>query len=149
MEEFADVFSVSKYDLGRTDLVYHRIKTGDHTPIKQQPHCLPIHYQEDIHNLIDEMCQQEVIEPSDSPWSSPVVLVRKRDGSLRFCVDYKKLNTITKKDCYPLPRVNDLLDSLGDAQWFSTLDLRSGYKKIQLIERRPSLQPSMVSFSFE
>ena len=78
------------------------------------------------------MCQQEVIEPSDSPWSSPVVLVLKWDGSLRFCVDYRKPNTITKKDCYPLPRVNNLLDSLGDAQWFFTLDLRSGYWQVEV-----------------
>ena len=69
------------------------------------------------------MLQQGVIEPSNSPWSTPVVLVGKRDGTLRFCVDYCKLNSVTKKDCYPLPRVDDLLDSLSDAQWFSTLDL--------------------------
>ena len=78
------------------------------------------------------MCQQEVIEPSDSPWSSPVVLVRKWDESLRFCVDYRKPNTITKKDCYPLPRVNNLLDSLGDAQWFFTLDLQSRYWQVEV-----------------
>ena len=66
------------------------------------------------------------------PMSSPVVLVQKWDGSLHFCVDYGKINTITKKDCYCLPRVNDLLDSLDDAQWFSTLDLRSRYWQVEV-----------------
>jgi len=82
--------------------------------------------------MLEEMQQQGVIEPSNSPWASPVVLVRKKDGSLRFCIDYRKLNKVTRKDSYPLPRVDDLLDSLSDAQWFSTLDLRSGYWQVEI-----------------
>ena len=78
------------------------------------------------------MQQQGVIEPSYSPWASPIVLVWKKDGSLRFCADYCKLNKVTKKDSYPLPRVDDLLDSLADAQWFSTLDLRNGYWQVEV-----------------
>jgi len=132
VQDFAEVFSTGKQDLGRTDLVYHHIHTGDEAPVKQPARRLPIHYQREVGKLLEEMQQQGVVEPSCSPWASPIVLVRKKDGSLRFCVDYRKLNKITKKDSYPLPRVDDLLDSLADAQWFSTLDLRSGYWQVEV-----------------
>ena len=73
-----------------------------------------------------------VIQPSNSPWASPVVLVRKKDGTHRFCVDYREVNAVTKKDKFPLPRVDDLLDQLGKAQYFSTLYLASGYWQIKV-----------------
>ena len=85
--------------------------------------------QEVAHQLRD-MQKGGVIQPSKSPWSSPVVLVRKRDGSHRFCVDYRELNQLTKADIFPLPRINDLLDQLGESKYFSTLDLAAGFWQI-------------------
>jgi Reverse transcriptase (RNA-dependent DNA polymerase) len=81
------------------------------------------------------MLELDVIEPSMSEWASPVVLVPKPDGSLRFCVDYRKLNSITERDVYPLPRMDDCLDSLGDAQVFSTLDANYGYLQVKVEEK--------------
>ena len=75
-----------------------------------------------------------MIEPSNSPWASPVVLVQKKDGSLRYCIDYRKLNAVTRKDSYPLPRIDDSLDTLKNAKYFTTLDLASGYWQIELTD---------------
>ena len=80
------------------------------------------------------MQKQDVIEPSSSPWSSPIVLVGKKDGSTRFCVDYRKVNDVTHKDSYPLPHIDDTIDTLAGSKWFSTLDLQSGYWQVQLSE---------------
>ncbi|XP_017464168.1 PREDICTED: RNA-directed DNA polymerase homolog, partial [Rhagoletis zephyria] len=80
------------------------------------------------------MSESGVIEPSASPWSSPVVLVKKKDGQMRFCVDYRKLNDVTKKDSYPLPRIDDTVDSLTGTKWFSILDLKSGYRQVEVCD---------------
>ena len=84
---------------------------------------------------MDEMLEAQIIERSDSPWFSLVVLVAKPDGTQRFCVDYRALNSVTKRDLYPLPRCNDILESLSGAQWFSHLDLLRGYWKIDEAEQ--------------
>ncbi|GFS61170.1 retrovirus-related Pol polyprotein from transposon 17.6 [Trichonephila clavipes] len=126
-QEFEDVFSRNSSDIGHTTVTQHRIDTADHPPIKQHPRRLPFAKQEEVGTLLREMQENDIIEPSSSPWASPIVLVRKKDGSTRFCVDYRKLNDVTKKDSYPLPRIDDTLDTLSGHKWFSTLDLKSGY----------------------
>ncbi|GBN37554.1 Retrovirus-related Pol polyprotein from transposon 297 [Araneus ventricosus] len=88
--------------------------------------------QEEAERLVKEMADNGIVEESSGPWASPIVLVKKKDGSTRFCVDYRKLNEITIKDSYPLPRIDDTLDALNGSQWFSTLDLKSGYWQVEI-----------------
>ena len=134
LTEFSDVFALDDSELGCTDLVKHVMDTGNHAPIKQQPYRTPIVRRKNMAAMIRAMEEQGVVKPSSSPWASPVVLVPKKDGSVRFCVDYRRLNAITRKDVYPLPRIDDILDALAEARYFSTLDLASGYWQIQLDE---------------
>ena len=82
--------------------------------------------------MLDNMLDKDIIQPSVSPWASPVVLVPKKDGTLRFCVDYRQLNSITSKDAYPLPRIDETLDTLAGSVWFTTLDLISGYWQVEV-----------------
>ena len=126
------MFATEAEPFGRTDLVQHDIVTTTETPIKQAVRRTPFHLQEAAKAEVDRMLEKGVIEPSCSPWASPVVLVKKKDGSLRYCIDYRKLNAVTKKDSYPLPRIDESLDALGKAKFFSTLDLASGYWQIEL-----------------
>lgn len=81
------------------------------------------------------MSTKKVVQPSTSPCASPVVLVRKKDGSNRFCVDYRKVNSVTRKDAYPLPRIDETLDTLAGSKWFTTLDLISGYWQVEMSEK--------------
>lgn len=118
--------------LGRTGEVQHTIDTGDAPPIRLRPYRTSPGQREEIDTQITDMLSQNIIQESVSPWAAPVVLVKKKDGTTRFCVDYRKLNEITKKDSYPLPRIDDTLDALQGSQIFSTLDLRSGYWQIEL-----------------
>ena len=132
LSSYVDVFSLNEFDLGSTDLVQHQINTGQNKPFRQplRPQArahLPV-----IDNLLQEMQKQGVIEPCTSEWASNIVLVKKKDGSYRFCVDYRKLNDLTVKDAYPLPRIDTCLDSLAGAVWFSTFDLRSGFHQVRM-----------------
>lgn len=130
-----DVFSSGLEDIGRTGIVQHKIDTGDQRPIKQAPRRLPLSKKVEAESCVKEMSDKGIIEPSSSPWCSPIVLVKKKDGSTRFCVDYRRLNGVTKKDAYPLPRLDVTLDSICGSKWFSTLDLKSGYWQVELDEK--------------
>ena len=128
----SDLFTESKLDRGKTHLVKHKIDISNHAPIKQRPRWLPLAKRKVEREEIDKMLETGVIVLSCSPWASPVVLVTKKDGSIRYCIEYRQLNNITIKDSYHLPHPQDCLESLREAKWFSTLDLQSDYWQIEM-----------------
>ena len=103
-------------------------------PIKQRNRPTNVVDKKTVRDEIQEMTENEIIQPSKSPWSSPIVLVKKKDGTTRFCVDYRKLNQVTKKDTYPLPRINEIIESIAKRRYYSTLDMASGYWQIRIKE---------------
>ena len=125
-------FALDKDERGETDLVQMEILTGDSAPKRQPVRRTPFAVRGEVARQLREMQENGVISPSSSPWASPVVLVRKKDGTLRFCIDYRELNSVTKADTFPLPRIDDLLDQLNNAEYFSTLDLASGFWQVQV-----------------
>ena len=131
---YADVIAYSTSGLGKTNVLKHHIPTGDAAPIRQSVRRISPHQRQDVQNMLTQMLEGGVVEPSASPWASPIVLVRKKDGSTRFCVDYRKLNDVTRKDAYPLPRIDATLDALHGSRWFSALDLLSGYWQVEVAE---------------
>ncbi|CAG2249543.1 Transposon Ty3-G Gag-Pol polyprotein,Transposon Ty3-I Gag-Pol polyprotein [Mytilus edulis] len=134
LQQYKSLFALSDNDLGCTSIVRHRINTGTNYPVKQPPRRTPVAMRDEIDKHIDNMLERGVIEPSEGPWSSGIVLVKKKDGSTRFCVDYRRLNDLTVKDAYPLPRIDDSLEQLAGNKWFSTLNLCSGYWQVEVEE---------------
>ena len=132
LQEHHQVFALEDGERGETDLIEFSIDTGDARPLRQPARRIPFAARQEVSKQLMSMLQTGVIQPSQSPWASPVVLVKKKDGSLRFCIDYRPLNSVTKPDMFPLPRIDDLLDQLGKSQFFSTLDLASGYWQIKV-----------------
>nr|VZI49787.1 unnamed protein product [Spirometra erinaceieuropaei] len=126
LTEFTEVFAWDDDSLGRTANLRHYIDTGNAKPVWQPPRRIPAHFPDKVSQLIDFMLKNRVIRPSNSPWASPVTLVPKKDGKLRLCVDYRRLNALTTRDSFPLPRIDVTLDALAGARWFSTLNLKSG-----------------------
>nr|XP_043898190.1 uncharacterized protein LOC122779681 [Solea senegalensis] len=131
--KYASVFSAHDGDLGCTNLIAHEIPLLDDTPIHQRYRRIPPSEYE-VKEHINQLLGAQVIRESCSPFASPIVLVKKKDGSLRLCVDYRQLNHRTRKDAFPLPRIEESLDALTGAQWFSTLDLASGYNQVPVAE---------------
>jgi len=132
LREYADVFSTGETDLGETSLAAHQIDTGDARPIRKTLRRQPFHLLDKINEHVAKMVEAGVIEPSCSPWTSNIVVVFKKDGSLRFCIDYRKLNSVTRRDAYPLPCVDSCLNALSGAQFFSAFDLRSSYHQVSM-----------------
>ena len=126
-----ELFASKDTELGHTKTVQMKIDTGDCSPIKMHPYRAPLNKREVIDKTVDEMLEAGIISRSRSPWSFPVVIVDKKDGSKRFCVDFRKLNQVTKRNSYPLPVIDDILALLGKSKFFSSLDLKSGYWQCQ------------------
>ena len=118
--------------LAHTSLVQHYIDTGNAKPIKLRPYRVSTQRKAIISAEITKMLNAGIIEPSNGPYAAPITLQPKKDGSLRFCVDFRELNAVTIRDVYPIPRIDDTLDQLQHAKYFSSMDLRSGFWQIEL-----------------
>ena len=116
LRDYADVFSKGEHDLGLTHLAEHVINTGDAQPIREPPRRVPTAYAGEDKKALEKLLEQGCIRPSSSPWACGVVLVRKKDGSVRHCCDYRRLNSVTRKDAFPLPRTEDCLDALAGSK---------------------------------
>ena len=129
LKEYHDIFSLEKRDMGHTNATKHKIvlKDPDTPPFKECFHRIPPPQLDEVREHLKLMLDVGVIQPSNSPWCNAVVLVRKKDGSLRFCIDFRKLNSLTVKDSHSLPRICETLESLAGAAHFSTFDMNSGF----------------------
>lgn len=128
----ADVFVQEGDELGYTETYKHRIPTTDDVPVSQPFQRIPPTQYQEVKDHIQKLLEDDIIQESHSPYASPVVIVRKKDGSMRLCVDYRRLNAKTVRDAFPLPRIEESLDAVGDAKWFSTLDLASGFNQVAM-----------------
>ena len=133
--ERADYFAQDDADFGFTEIVEHDIDTGNQQPIRQRMRHAPLGLQDQEQQLVNDMLEHGQIEPSSSPWASPVCMVKKKDGSIRFCIDYRKLNDATIKDAYPIPNIQDCMNTLNGGKYFCTMDLKTGYWHVGMTQR--------------
>ena len=131
LTKHSEAFSASAQDLGRTNLIYHTIDIGDSGPVRQGIRRIPHEQIGVLKAEVDKLQSARMVEPSCLPFASPTILVTK-DGSWRHCINYRKLNSVTKKDAHPLPRVEDIFDTLAGSKFFTTLDLAMGYHQVEL-----------------
>ncbi len=134
LRRYADVFAVREEDLGYTDRVKHEVPVTDDVLVTQAYRRIPPNQVKEVREHITRLLK-EIIKESSSPYASPVVLVRKTDGSLWLCIYYRKMNSKTQRDAFPLPRIDESLDALCNAQVFSTIDLASGYHQVAMHEK--------------
>lgn len=134
LKKFKNVFSKTKQDLGFSDVVKHKIDTGDSYPINMGFRRVPIAMEKEVERLVLEMKEGGIIRDSCSPWNSPIVLVRKKNNEIRFCIDYRRLNYLTKRPIFPIPDCQQLFDTLHGSEVFSALDLSQGYYQVAMDE---------------
>ena len=134
--EYHHIFSLEPQEIGCTDATEHVIELlpGKDEPFKERFRRIAPHLVEEVRQHIQEMLDGGTIRPSQSPWCNAVVLARKKDGTLRFCIDFRRLNDRTRKDSFPLPRTNETMESLVGAQIFSCMDLKSGFWQVKMAE---------------
>ena len=131
LSTYCDVFSSSSDDIGKTNSAYHHIETTD-KPIRKRAYRTSPAMRLEIQSQVDDLLQRGIIEESYSPWASPIVMVKKKDKTFRFCVDYRALNAVTVRDSHPIPRQDDSIDALSSSTYFSVMDLSSGYWQVPL-----------------
>ena len=134
LRKYEDCFAWSDDQLGYTEQVKHEIVLTDDTPIAQPYRRIPPAALDEVRKHIEGLLDKGVIQPSSSPWASPIVVVKKKSGEIRLCCDYRRLNSVTRKDSFPLPRIDECLDALGGAKYFTTLDLASGYHQVAMAD---------------
>ena len=139
------IFAVDDLELGKTDLIKHVIKLDNYVPFKERYQWIPLHQYEEVRKHLNEMLEIGAIQKSNSPWVNAVVLVSKKDGSLKFCIDLRKLNARTVKDAYSLPQIEDSLDSLNSSCIFTSIDLKAGYWQVEMDPESIPLTAFMVS----
>ena len=132
---YGELCALSTTKLGKTGIIKHKIDTGEHEPIAGKPYKTDDNKKKIIKEEIEKMEKAGIIRKSYSPWASPVVIIDKKDGSKRFCIDFRKVNDITKTDAHPLPRIDDLLKQFRTARYFSSMDLASGYWQVEMDEK--------------
>ena len=133
--EYHDIFSLEPHEMGCTDITEHDIELIDHKPFKERFRRIAPPLVEEVRQHIQEMLDRGAIRPSQSPWCNAVVLVRKKDGSLHFCIDFRRLNAKTKKDSYPLPWMQETMESMVGARYFSCMDLKSSFWQVKMLEK--------------
>ena len=130
--KYEDTFAKSKNELGKCSVLKHHIDTAESAPVRQPMRRTPQAVEGGEEKYLNEQLASGAIKPSKSEWASPIVMVRKKTGDVRVCIDYRKLNKSTFKDAYPLPRIEMCLDCLSSAKIFSTIDLQSAYMQLEL-----------------
>ena len=129
---YRNQFVVNDEPTGYTDYLPFTIDTGNARPIAQRPYRLPVAYEKEVNSQLESMQRDNIISLSKSPWASPMVVVKKKDSTLRLCVDYRRLNSVTEGDSFPLPSIEELLLKVCNSKYFSTLDLKSGYHQVSV-----------------
>ena len=132
LRRWRHVFSTGDTDVGYSDVTHHRITLLDDRPFKQRYRRIPVALLDEVRNHLQQLFNAGIIRPSHSPYASNLVLARKKDSSLRLCIDYRQLNSITQKDAYALPRITEIFDYLSGSQYFTVLDMKSGYHQVPI-----------------
>ena len=130
LNKFNYLFVDNVQSLRQTNVLQATFDTSNSQPIRQRPYKNPLAYEKDLEKEINDMLEAGIISPSSSAWSSPIVIVPKRDNTIRVCIDYRQLNKTLVKDSYPLPRIDDIFATLGKTKFFTSIDLKSGYHNI-------------------
>ena len=152
MEKYKEVFKVDLNELPLEREVNHTIETNESEPISLLPYRMTPLETDELNCVINDLLMKGFISPSKSPWAAPILFVKKKNGSLRMCVDYRRLNAITIRNMYPLPRIDDLLDRLAGSRDYSKIDLCSGYYQILVDEKsveKTALRTQFGHFEFK